>query len=292
MGGANLRWVCPAEPQLCAPDPPHVATHTLLAPATRPTLQAADPTALERFASWPSIRALHCLAGGAWCAALAAQLLTAAAAGAAAAHGGPAAPAKSGVQTVQARQRRASAALWAAHRACGRLLLASAGSVALGYLLMEAGHVQVISDHSPLVAWTYWRPIMAYFVATAAATAAAGRRAAVAGRAARAAPSVVAAAGSRGGAAPTAAAQAAHAEWRRSKRAHTGAARRHAAARLTFGLARLLVVVVGGALHAAGVVSMRNSRARTTVFWACSYAAAALCIGGTEVSLLRARRRA
>jgi hypothetical protein len=58
---------------------------------------------------------------------------------------------------------------------------------------------------------------------------------------------------------------------------------RHLGAGLTFALARLLVLLVGAALHFTGAMDMRVKDNKLAAFYVCSYSAAAACIGCCEV---------
>jgi hypothetical protein len=233
---------------LVAAEPAH-ALNTPRAPRHRPQ-KAAETHSLQRFAPWPSIRLLHCLAGGVWCVAVLAQLATAARmAGAARGSGRRRRP---GGSSPQAAASPAAAAL-SLHRASGRAALAAAAAVVAGYWLMEARGL-IAGAHGPLVAATFYRPLASYFAGTAVMAA----RAAAAGH----------------------------------RDAHAAHAARHAAAGLAFAAARVLVVAVGGLLHAAGVGDPAAGEAqRSRAFYACSYGAAVLCVGGAELVLALGRRR-
>jgi hypothetical protein len=58
---------------------------------------------------------------------------------------------------------------------------------------------------------------------------------------------------------------------------------RHIGAGLTFALARLLVLLVGAALHFTGTMDMRVKDKKLAAFYVCSYSAAATCICCCEV---------
>jgi hypothetical protein len=262
-------------------------------PSALYTPQAADPDSLTRFAAWPSIRLLHCLAGGAWCLALLAQLATARHAVAHAARqqhhhhhkqqqGEKDAQQQSNRHQHHLHHQKAAAARL--HCVSGYVMLIAAAAVSLGYLQMELVST-VMTNYGPAVCWSFYRPVAAYFAVTAVAAAAAATAAAAAGR---------------GGADDTSSGSSKDlvrsrmrpASRRRAlQRAHAAAALRHAAAGLTFALARVLVLVVGFATHFSGAVDV-SSRPdqRMRLFLACSYAAGAICVGGTEVVLLKGRR--
>jgi hypothetical protein len=231
---------------------------------------------LVRFAEWPSIRALHCLGGGVWCGALLLQLATApGGAGGGRGRGS----ASSSARRPQQLSRRL-------HRAGGAAMLAAAAAVGAGYAIMEAGGAGVAPAHvhGVLVAWTFYRPVAAWFALTAVAAGVAARRAAALG---------AAAARPAGRAKPEEAAAAAAAdEAAAARRRHAAWALRHAAAGLAFGLARALVLAVGFALHATGAADLAaGGPARARCFYACAYAAGALAVGGAELALRRRRRR-
>jgi hypothetical protein len=153
------------------------------------------------------------------------------------------------------------ARLLALHRASGQAMLVAAAAVTAGYVIMELGHKQVMRDHGALVRCTFYRPLAAHFAATAARTAltAPARGAAGAKRAAAAA-------------------------------AHSAHAVRHAAAGLTFALARVLVLLLGFACHASGVLDMTQLPNKLRVFYVCAYSAGAVCVGGAELALQRRNR--
>jgi hypothetical protein len=193
------------------------------------------------------------------------------------------------------------------HRASGIALLAAAAAVVAGYGVMELGHQEVMAGHGPLACWAFYRPMAAWFAFTAGRLAAAVRgasrrsgggarrqRAAVrrgpATKSSRAAPGVARRGGSHydSPAAVAAAVAAEGAETAAAARRHAAYALRHAAAGLTFGLARLLVLAVGWAAHASGLGDMGVEAHRRACFYACTYGAAVVAVGGVELSLLRA----
>lgn len=222
-------------------------------PAATPVWVAADPDSLLRFAEWPSIRLLHCLAGGVWCACLVLQLATARAPGATTLSN----PAASGHGKRAARRA-------AVHRASGSVMLAAAAAVTAGYVLMELGHRQVMANHGAAVCWTFYRPLAAQFALSAAG-------------AALTVPSA------RGGGGAT--------KQRARAARHAAFALRHAAAGLTFALARALVLGVGWALHASGALDMAAPDNKSRVFYWCSYSAAAVMVTSAEAVIAAARWR-
>ncbi|KAF8072613.1 hypothetical protein HT031_000273 [Scenedesmus sp. PABB004] len=149
------------------------------APAA-PSFVAADPAAITRFAPHPGIRVLHSAAGGLWAALVPLQL--------------------------SARARRAAPRL---HRAAGLAFFACAAAVSAGYALMErrTGVLRAHGVHRN----SFYRPLAAWFAASAAAALAAAARGD----------------------------GAAHGAW----------AARHIAVGLTFAVARALVLVAGAALR-------------------------------------------
>jgi len=61
---------------------------------------------------------------------------------------------------------------------------------------------------------------------------------------------------------------------------------------MTFALARLSVLVVGAVLHGSGLMDMKVRENKLTTFYACSYAAAAICMGSCEIVAQQLRSKA
>lgn len=66
---------------------------------------------------------------------------------------------------------------------------------------------------------------------------------------------------------------------------------RHLGAGLTFALARVLVLLVGAALHYSGTMDMQVKENKLAAFYVCSYSAAAACIGCCELLARQLQKR-
>ncbi|KAF6264496.1 hypothetical protein COO60DRAFT_128039 [Scenedesmus sp. NREL 46B-D3] len=77
----------------------------------------------------------------------------------------------------------------------------------------------------------------------------------------------------------------------RQYKMHAAFCIRHLGAGLTFALARVLVLLVGAALHYSGTMDMQVKENKLAAFYVCSYSAAAACIGCCELLARQLQKR-
>ena len=121
----------------------------------------------------------------------------------------------------------------------------------IGYLHMEFSHVTVMKEHG-VHAVTFYRPLALWFTYTAL--------------------------------------RAASAAVQKDHITHAVWAIRHIGSGLTFAMGRVLVLVLGALLHFTKLVDMSKHENKMAWFYACSYTACILCVGGCEWTVLRAFR--